>query len=87
MPLYANPPPYVWHKIESHSFGYSALPTFVPPTPPTLVVPPNPFGPPPGTEPEPKASVEDKKDDPPEAETTASEEAPPAEPGMYLNSL
>ena len=61
------------------------MPTFVPPTPPILVPPPNPFGPPPGSEPLPK--VEDKKDDPPEAEATASEEAPPAEPGMYLNSL
>ena len=87
MPLYANPQPYVWHKIESHHLSYSAMPTFVPPTPPILIPPTNPFGPPPGAEPEIKSPVEEKKEDPPEANAPASEEAPPAEPGMYSNSL
>ena len=84
MPLYANPPPYVWHKIESLQLSYTAMPTFVPPTPPVLVPPPNPFGSPPAPEPEPesKAPADEKKEDPPDAEAHASEENPPAERGM-----
>lgn len=88
MPLYANPQPFVWHKIETHHLSYTAMPTFMPPTPPVLVPPPNPFGPPP--EPEPKAPADEKKDDPPKVEVPTSEEAPPApavEPGTYRDSL
>ncbi|KAF6234293.1 hypothetical protein HO173_007715 [Letharia columbiana] len=87
MPLYANPPPYVWHKIETLHLSYSAMPTFVPPTPPVLVPPSNPFGSPPEPEPEPKAPADEKQGVPADAEAHASEEAPPAEPGMYLDSL
>ena len=86
MPLYAQPQPYVWHKIETHQLSYSAMPTFVPPTPPVLVPPHNPFVPPPEAEPEPEPPAEEKKDDPPEAETHASGEAPPAEPSIYPES-
>ena len=78
MPLYATPAPYVWHKIESLHLSYSAMPTFVPPTPPVLVPPHNPFAPPPQPEPEPKSPADEKKNDPPEA--------PAAEPSMYLDS-
>ncbi len=69
MPLYANPPPFVWHKIDTHTTQYSALPLFVPPTPPILVVPHNPFLPRPP----------DPSQDPPpqEPETHAAEDAPP----------
>lgn len=87
MPLYANPPPFVWHKIESVHLSYSAVPTFVPPTPPVLVPPPNPFAPPPEPEPEPKASNDEEKDKQPEADAPVSEEAPPTEPGIYFASL
>ena len=87
MPLYANPPPFVWHKIESVHLSYSAVPTFVPPTPPVLVPPPNPFAPPPEPEPEPKASNDEEKDKQPEADAPVSEETPPTEPGIYLASL
>ena len=83
MSRYASPPVYQWHKIESHQYGYSALPTFMPPTPPVLVPPPNPFAIPPGSEPEPKASDDEKKDGP--AEEPASEQSPA--PGMYIDSL
>ena len=87
MPLYATHPPFVWHKVESFHLSYSAMPTFVPPTPPVLVSPHNPFGPPPGTELEPKSPDEEKKDDPPKADAPASEETPPAGPGMNLYRL
>ena len=87
MPVYAQPPPYVWHKFESVHLSYSATPTFVPPTQPVLVPPPDPFGTLPEPEPEPKSPADEKKDDPPEADVHASEEAPPAEPRAHLNSL
>ena len=77
----------MWHKIETVHLSYSAMPTFVPPTPPVLVPPPNPFGLAPEPEPESKLPADEKKDDPPEAEAPASEGAPPAEPGVYLDSL
>ena len=63
------------------------MPTFVPPTPPVLVPPANPFAPPPEPEPEPKTPADEKTADPPESEAHASEEAFPLEPGMYLHSL
>ena len=63
------------------------MPTFVPPTPPLLVPPSNPFGSPPEPEPELKPPADEKKDDPPDAEAHASEENPPAEPGKYIRSL
>ena len=87
MPLYANPAPYVWHKIESVHLSYSPMPTFVPPTPPVLVPPHNPFGLPSEPEPEPKPPANENKDHPPEPEAHASEEAPPVGPGMYVDSL
>lgn len=91
MPLYASPPPFVWHKIETVHLTYSAAPTFVPPTPPVLVPPPNPFAPPPEPEPEkepePTPSNDEKKDNQPEAEAPVAEEAPPTEPGTCLASL
>ena len=77
----------MWHKIESLHLSYSAMPTFVPPTPPVLVPPQSPFGFAPQPEPEPKAPTDDKKEDPPEAEAHASEGASPAEPGVYLDSM
>ena len=58
------------------------MPTFLPPTPPVLVPPPNPFGLPPQPEPELKTPADEKKDDSPDAQAHASEETPPAEPGM-----
>ena len=81
MSRYATPPVYQWHKIESHQYGYSVTPTFTPPTPPVLVPPVDPFGFPPGLEPEPKASDDEKKDG--SAEEPASEQ----KPGMYIDSL
>ena len=78
MPMYATPPVYKWHTVEVHHLSYSATPTFVPPTPPVLVLPHNPYAPPPGSEPEPKASDDEKKDDPSASEKT---------PGMYIDSL
>ena len=88
MSRYASPPVYQWHKIESHQYGYSALPTFMPPTPPVLIPPVNPFAIPPASpgsepEPEPKAPDDEKKDG--SAEEPASEQSPA--PGMYIDSL
>lgn len=49
-PLYASPPPFMWHKVEAHTAHYSAHPLFVPPVAPVLVPPRNPFEPPPDPE-------------------------------------
>lgn len=74
MPLYASPPPYVWHKVETHTAQYSALPLFVPPQPPILMVPHNPFLPNP-----PKQFYEPPPED---QEAYPIEETPPAEAGI-----
>lgn len=67
--------------------SYSATPTFIPPTPPVLVSPHNPFGVALEPEPEPEAPADENKDDLPKPEAQASEEAPPIEPGMYADRL
>ena len=83
MAHYASPPPYVWHKFESLQLSYSAAPTFVPPTPPVLVPPLNPFALPSQPEPEPKALDDEKNDGTPQVEEPASGESP----GMSLECL
>ena len=55
----------------------------MPPTPPILIPPVNPFAIPPGSEPEPQALDDEKKDG--SAEEPASEQSPA--PGMYTDSL
>lgn len=71
MPLYANPAPYVWQKIDTHTKQYSALPLFVPPQPPILVVPHNPFLPRP---PDPSQEPPPQEPEPPAADDTPPEE-------------
>ena len=57
----------------------------MPPTPPVLVPPVNPFAIPPGSEPEPEPKVLDDEKKDGAAEEPASEQSPA--PGMYIDGL
>lgn len=87
VPMYGQPKTWAWHNPQAHTARYSTVPVFVPPTPPVLKAPPNPYLPPEPSPPEETTPEEPPKDDngggQPEAEAPPAEEPASEEPGEY----
>ena len=83
--MYARPPPFTWHTPKCPP-GYSTVPLFEPPKPPTLTVPRDPFAPEEEEEPvaeqkEEEPPKDEKKEEEPKSEEPATEENALAEAG------